>query len=38
MVLFEPIVTTDAGELVFVFATFFITMAVMVAFGAWWSR
>jgi hypothetical protein len=36
--LFEPYVGKDYEELLFVLITLLISMAIMVAFGAWWSR
>jgi len=36
--LWTPGPTTDAGELVYVFAVFLASLAIMVALGAWWSR
>ncbi len=36
--LFEPYVGKDYEELLFVLLTLLISMAIMVAFGAWWSR
>ena len=36
--LFEPYVGKDYEELLFVLLTLLISLAIMVAFGAWWSR
>jgi len=33
-----PEATSDAGELIVVGATLFLSMGIMVAFGQWWSR
>ena len=33
-----PQATSDAGELIVVGATLFLSMGIMVAFGQWWSR
>jgi len=38
MLLFEPYVLTDWGELLFVFITLLLSLGIMVGFGAWWSR
>lgn len=36
--LWEPFVGKDYEELVLVLVTMFLSLAIMVAFGAWWSR
>ena len=36
--LFQPIVVKDYEELVLVLLTMFLSLALMVAFGAWWQR
>lgn len=36
--LFEPFVGKDYEELVLVLVTLFLSLGIMVAFGAWWSR
>ena len=35
---FNSKISVDAAELVLVFGTIAISMALMVAFGNWWSR
>lgn len=37
-VLFQGFVGKDYEELVLVLVTMFLSMGLMVAFGAWWSR
>jgi hypothetical protein len=36
--LFEGVVGKDYQELIYVIVTLAISMGLMVAFGAWWSR
>jgi hypothetical protein len=36
--LFEPLVGKDYEELVLVLVTMFISLGLMVLFGAWWQR
>ena len=38
LVHWPPRSTSDAGELILVFATLAISMGIMVALGQWWER
>jgi hypothetical protein len=38
LLFYEPGPTSDWGELTIVFIVLMLSLGIMVAFGAWWSR